>query len=73
MHLAKVQAVLVRGIVMIVLALSLAGCGINNLPTFDEQVKAAWSQQFGSSDSGASLGDILGAALRNRQQEEDEA
>ncbi len=29
--------------------------------------------QFGSSDSGASLGDILGAALRNRQQEEDEA
>ena len=23
--------------------------------------------QFGSSDSGASLGDILGAALRNRQ------
>jgi LemA protein len=44
MHLAKVQAVLVRGIVMIVLALSLAGCGINNLPTFDEQVKAAWSQ-----------------------------
>jgi LemA protein len=44
MNLAKVQAVLVRGIVMIVLALSLAGCGINNLPTFDEQVKAAWSQ-----------------------------
>jgi len=29
--------------------------------------------QFGSSDSGASLGDILGAALQNRQQEEDEA
>jgi small subunit ribosomal protein S1 len=26
--------------------------------------------QFGSSDSGASLGDILGAALRNRQQDE---
>ncbi|MGA1104401.1 MAG: LemA family protein [Pseudomonadales bacterium] len=44
MRVTKVQAVLVRGIVMIVLALSLAGCGINNLPTFDEQVKAAWSQ-----------------------------
>ncbi|MEK9893073.1 MAG: LemA family protein [Pseudomonadales bacterium] len=29
---------------MTALALSLAGCGINNLPTFDEQVKAAWSQ-----------------------------
>ena len=44
MHVAKVRAVLVRGIVMTALALSLAGCGINNLPTFDEQVKAAWSQ-----------------------------
>ncbi len=44
MRVTKVQAVLVRGIVMTALALSLAGCGINNLPTFDEQVKAAWSQ-----------------------------
>ena len=26
------------------LALSLAGCGINNIPTYDEQVKAAWEQ-----------------------------
>ncbi|MFZ9130033.1 MAG: LemA family protein [Pseudomonadales bacterium] len=44
MRVTKVQAVLVRGIVMSALALSLVGCGINNLPTFDEQVKAAWSQ-----------------------------
>jgi LemA protein len=44
MRVTKVQAVLVRGIVMTALALSLVGCGINNLPTFDEQVKAAWSQ-----------------------------
>ena len=22
----------------------LAGCGINNIPTYDEQVKAAWAQ-----------------------------
>jgi LemA protein len=44
MRVTKVQAVLVRGIVMAALALSLVGCGINNLPTFDEQVKAAWSQ-----------------------------
>jgi LemA protein len=44
MRVAKVQVVLVRGIVMSALALSLVGCGINNLPTFDEQVKAAWSQ-----------------------------
>ncbi len=26
------------------LALLLTGCGINNIPTYDEQVKAAWSQ-----------------------------
>lgn len=26
------------------LLLLLAGCGINNVPTYDEQVKAAWSQ-----------------------------
>ena len=44
MRVTKVQAVLVRGIVMAALALSLVGCGINNLPTFDEQVKGAWSQ-----------------------------
>jgi LemA protein len=44
MRVTKVRAVLARGIVMTALALSLAGCGINNLPTFDEQVKAAWSQ-----------------------------
>lgn len=27
-----------------VLALLMTGCGINNIPTYDEQVKAAWSQ-----------------------------
>lgn len=30
--------------VLALLALSLTGCGINNIPTYDEQVKAAWSQ-----------------------------
>jgi LemA protein len=30
------------GIMPVLLVLS--GCGINNIPTFDEQVKAAWSQ-----------------------------
>lgn len=29
---------------MALLALLLTGCGINNIPTYDEQVKAAWSQ-----------------------------
>src|SRR3546814_10566894 len=27
-----------------VLGASLAGCGINNIPTYEEQAKAAWSQ-----------------------------
>ncbi len=36
----------------------------------DEEKRAM--QEFGSSDSGASLGDILGAAIRRRQGESDE-
>ncbi len=34
----------VRLSVLAFLALLLTGCGINNIPTYDEQVKAAWSQ-----------------------------
>jgi LemA protein len=29
---------------LMVLSTLLAGCGINNIPTYDEQVKAAWAQ-----------------------------
>ncbi len=29
---------------LLVMAVLLSGCGINNIPTYDEQVKAAWSQ-----------------------------
>ena len=33
------------GILMLVaLLVSLTGCGVNNIPTYDEQVKAAWAQ-----------------------------
>ncbi len=28
----------------VLLLISLSGCGINNIPTYDEEVKAAWSQ-----------------------------
>lgn len=31
-------------ILILGLSLLLAGCGINNIPTYDEQVKSAWSQ-----------------------------
>ncbi|MDX1551032.1 MAG: LemA family protein [Marinobacter sp.] len=34
----------IRLATMALLALLLSGCGINNIPTYDEQVKAAWSQ-----------------------------
>jgi LemA protein len=30
--------------VTLLLTLSLAGCGINNIPTYEQQAKAAWSQ-----------------------------
>lgn len=33
-----------RFTVLALLALVLTGCGINNIPTYDEQVKSAWSQ-----------------------------
>ncbi len=34
----------VRTLALLVLALQLSGCGINNIPTYDEQVKSAWAQ-----------------------------
>jgi LemA protein len=33
-----------RGVLMVFLAVVLSGCGVNNIPTFEEQAKAAWSQ-----------------------------
>ncbi len=38
------MATLWRSAMLVLLAGWLSGCGINNIPTFDEQVKAAWSQ-----------------------------
>lgn len=33
-----------RLIALLTITLLLTGCGVNNIPTYDEQVKAAWSQ-----------------------------
>jgi LemA protein len=33
-----------RGALMLVLAALLTGCGVNNIPTYEEQAKGAWSQ-----------------------------
>ena len=33
-----------RGALILIVAAVLSGCGVNNIPTFEEQAKAAWSQ-----------------------------
>lgn len=38
------RAVAWRSMFLAVLLAQLAGCGVNNIPTYDEQVKAAWAQ-----------------------------
>ena len=37
-------AFIIRLIALLVLAASLAGCGVNTIPTYEEEAKAAWSQ-----------------------------
>ncbi|QEA38026.1 LemA family protein [Pistricoccus aurantiacus] len=33
-----------QAVTLLLITLLLTGCGVNNLPTYDEQVKSAWSQ-----------------------------
>ncbi|MDT8879466.1 LemA family protein [Halomonas saccharevitans] len=33
-----------RFALVLIMAMLLAGCGVNNIPTYDEQVKSAWAQ-----------------------------
>ena len=33
-----------RTVLLLLIGLSLSGCGVNNIPTYDEAVTAAWSQ-----------------------------
>ena len=35
---------MLRRLPLLILALLLSGCGINNIPSYDEQVKSAWAQ-----------------------------
>ncbi|WP_019528296.1 LemA family protein [Dasania marina] len=36
--------VIKRSIITLLMLVALSGCGINNIPTYDEQVKATWAQ-----------------------------
>lgn len=38
------RATVLHWSLLLFMALALSGCGINNIPTYDEQVKSAWSQ-----------------------------
>ncbi|AJY52781.1 MULTISPECIES: LemA family protein [Halomonadaceae] len=33
-----------RFVLVLIMAMLLTGCGVNNIPTYDEQVKSAWAQ-----------------------------
>ncbi len=35
---------MLRHLPLLLVALLLSGCGINNIPSYDEQVKSAWAQ-----------------------------
>ena len=44
MHIQSVKRMGWKVVALLALSSVLAGCGINTIPTLDEQVKAAWSQ-----------------------------
>ena len=57
---------------LLLLAATLSGCGINNIPTYDEQVKAAWSQVLNQYQRRADLvpnlvNTVKGFAAQERQ------
>lgn len=60
-----------NGLLVTVLAL-LAGCGINNIPTFDEEVKAAWAQVENQYQRRADLVPNLVNTVRGIMQQERE-
>ncbi len=53
------------------LLLLLAGCGINNVPTYDEQVKAAWSQVLNQYQRRADLVPNLVATVKGYATQEE--
>lgn len=67
------RAASVRNLAMLIaLVLSLTGCGINNIPTYDEQVQAAWSQVENQYQRRADLVPNLVETVRAFAQQEQE-
>ena len=61
-----------RSVVLVMLAGWLSGCGINNIPTYDEQVKAAWSQVENQYQRRADLIPNLGNTVKGYASHEQE-
>ena len=57
---------------LLALLLPLAGCGINNIPTYDEQVKAAWGQVENQYQRRADLVPNLVATVKGYAEHENE-
>src|SRR3990167_5366529 len=57
---------------LLVMAVLLSGCGINNIPTYDEQVKAAWAQVENQYQRRADLIPNLVATVKGYAKQEQE-
>ena len=67
-----IQALATRGLAVLVLTLGLAGCGVNDIPTYDEQAKAAWSEVLNQYQRRADLIPNLVETVRGYAQQERE-
>ncbi|MEZ5775966.1 MAG: LemA family protein [Hyphomicrobiaceae bacterium] len=60
----------VAAMTVMVTALALSGCGVNNIPTFEEQAKAAWAEVLSQYKRRADLIDNLVNAVKGYAQQE---
>ncbi|MEZ5776716.1 MAG: LemA family protein [Hyphomicrobiaceae bacterium] len=60
----------VAAMTVMVTALALSGCGVNNIPTFEEQAKAAWAEVLSQYKRRADLIDNLVNTVKGYAQQE---
>jgi len=70
MNLAIGRSTLGRALLILLLPLYLAGCGVNDIPTKDEQVKAAWGEVQNQYQRRADLVPNLVATVQGYAQQE---